>query len=328
MRITMLTVPDCPNVPVMRERIAEALDGRAAVIELVEVAAESDAARWGMTGSPTVLLDGIDPFPIPGAPLSVSCRLYRDAEGRTDGAPSVQALREAFSGARRPQAADEQDCCETDPLDPLDPIGRSGRGRRAPAERGLRMVQQAILRHFAATGRAPDAALLEPVAAEAGRTAGEILTELDREDFLTLDASGRIKAAYPFSAGETRHQVQLANGVTAWSMCAIDALGISAMLSQDVTVSSTDPVDAQPVTVSLTNGSATWEPADAVVFVGRREGEGPAAAVCCDALNFFTGQASAEQWQLAHPEVRGEIVSQAYATQIGQQTFGPLLQDG
>ncbi|MEU9372670.1 alkylmercury lyase family protein [Streptomyces sp. NPDC048255] len=325
MRIAILTVPECPNVPVVQERITEALDGRAAVIDLVEVSDEGAAALWGMTGSPTVLLEGIDPFPIPGAPPSVSCRLYRDADGRTGGAPSVQALREAFSGARRPQAADEQDCCETGLLDP---IGRVGRGRRAPAEGGLRLVQQAVLRHFATTGRVPEAVLLEPVAAEAGRTAGEVLAELDREDFLTLDASGRIKAAYPFSAGETRHQVQLANRVTVWSMCAIDALGISAMLGQDVTVSSTDSVDRQPVTVSFANGAATWEPAEAVVFVGRREGEGPAAVVCCDVLNFFAGQASAEQWQLAHPEVRGEIVSQARATQIGQQTFGPLLQDG
>lgn len=109
MRITILTVPDCPNVPVVRERLTEALDGRAADIELVEVSGEGDAARWGMTGSPTVLLDGTDPFATPGAPPSVSCRLYRDAEGRTDGAPSVQALREALAGAHKPQQADEQD---------------------------------------------------------------------------------------------------------------------------------------------------------------------------------------------------------------------------
>ncbi|MFI8320345.1 MULTISPECIES: organomercurial lyase [Streptomyces] len=325
MRITILTVPDCPNVPVVRERLAAALDGRAAGVELVEVSEEGDAARWGMTGSPTVLLDGTDPFAIPGAPPSVSCRLYRDAEGRTDGAPSVQALREALAGAHQPQQAAEQDCCETDPLDP---ISRAGRGRRAPAERGLRTVQQAVLRHFATTGRAPDPELLEPFAAQAGRRADDVLAELDREDFLTLDASGRIKAAYPFSAEETRHQVQLANGVSVWSMCAIDALGISAMLGQDAAVSSTDPVDGQPVTITFTNGAATWEPAAAVVLVGRREGAGPAAVVGCGALNFFAGRASAENWQLAHPEVRGEIVSQARATQIGQQTFGPLLQDG
>ena len=75
MRITVLTVPDCPNAPVVRQRIAEALDGRAAEVRLVEVAAPEDAVRWGMTGSPTVLVDGADLFAEPGASPSVSCRL-------------------------------------------------------------------------------------------------------------------------------------------------------------------------------------------------------------------------------------------------------------
>ncbi|MFB6558341.1 alkylmercury lyase family protein [Streptomyces sp. NPDC056400] len=111
-------------------------------------------------------------------------------------------------------------------------------------------------------------------------------------------------------------------------MCAIDALGISAMLGQDLTISSTDPVDGRPVTVSFTDGTATWEPAGAVVFLGRRDGRGPAAAVCCDTLNFFADPSSALQRKRMHPEVHGEIVSQARAAEIGQQTFGSLLRDG
>ncbi|MEW1599454.1 thioredoxin family protein [Streptomyces sp. NPDC093808] len=99
MRITVLTVPDCPNAPVVRERITTALDGRAVQVELVEVTEDAEAARWGMTGSPTVLLDGVDPFAAAGAVPSVSCRLYRDEDGRIEGAPSVTALRDALAGA-------------------------------------------------------------------------------------------------------------------------------------------------------------------------------------------------------------------------------------
>lgn len=325
MRITILTVPDCPNVPVVRERITAALGPRTAQVELIEVREEGEAARWGMTGSPTVLLDGVDPFAAPGAPASMSCRLYRDTDGRTEGAPSVHALRQALSGVSLPSAEAGQECCQADVLDP---IGRAGRGRRAPVGRGLRAVQQAVLRHFAETGLAPDMPALEAVAAQAGRTAAEVLAELDREDFLALDEAGRIRAAYPFSAVKTRHRVRLAGGVEVWSMCAIDALGLPAMLGQDVVISSSDPVDGQPVTVTFTSGTTVWEPVAAVVFVGRRDGTGPAATLCCDALNFFTGHASAEQWQQEHPELKGQIVSQARAVEIGQQTFGPLLQDG
>ncbi|WP_174447624.1 hypothetical protein [Streptomyces prunicolor] len=99
MRIKLLTVPDCPNAPVALGRIDEALDGRAAEVELIEVADEVRAARLGMTGSPTVLIDSIDPFAVAGAVASVSCRLYRGPDGRTEGAPSVADLRRALDVA-------------------------------------------------------------------------------------------------------------------------------------------------------------------------------------------------------------------------------------
>lgn len=313
-RITVLTVPDCPNAPVALERITAALDGCEAEVELVEVRNEVEAARWGMTGSPTVLVDGVDPFAVPGASASVSCRLYRDGEGPVGGAPSLEALRKALAGA--------EECCEDDLLDP---IGRAGRGRRAPAERGLRAVHQAVLRHFAATGSAPSTSDLEAVAAGEGRADADVLAELDAEDFLTLDAEGRIRAAYPFSAVETSHRVRLGDGVEVWAMCAIDALGIAAMLDRDVHVTSSDPVSGHPVTVSFASGTARWEPQGAVVFVGRRPGRGPAADVCCDALNFFAERSTAETWARRHPGVPGRIISQDEAVAIGTRTFGPLL---
>ncbi|MFD4210880.1 organomercurial lyase, partial [Micromonospora tulbaghiae] len=244
MRITVLTVPDCPNAPVVRERITAALGGRDARVELIEVREEAEAARWQMTGSPTVLVDGVDPFAVAGAPASVSCRLYRDEEGRPGGAPSVEALRQAFAGTGVSASAPVEECCRDD-RDVLDPIGRAGRGRSAPDERGLRAVHQAVLRHFAATGHAPEPADLAAAAASAGRTAADVLAELACEDFLTLDAAGRISAAYPFCAVPTPHRLRLASGVEAWAMCAIDALGVAAMLHQDVTVSSCDPVDGR-----------------------------------------------------------------------------------
>ncbi|MET9835805.1 alkylmercury lyase family protein [Streptomyces sp. NPDC006385] len=324
MRITVLTVPDCPNAPMVRERITAALDGGQAQVELIEVREEAEAARWQMTGSPTVLVDGVDPFAMAGAPASVSCRLYRDREGRPDGAPSIEALRKAFAGAAVSASAPVDECCG-DGRDVLDPIGRAGRGRRAPDERGLRAVHQAVLRHFAATGSAPEPADLAAAAAAAGRTAVDVLAELDREDFLTLDAGGRICAAYPFSAVPTPHRLRLANGVEAWAMCAIDALGVAAMLHQDVAITSGDPVDGRPITVAFTGGTARWEPAEAVVFVGRRAKTGPAAAVCCDALNFFADSSTAEAWARRHPEVPGRITTQAEALRIAEQTFGPLL---
>ncbi|MER7178033.1 hypothetical protein ABT404_00800 [Streptomyces hyaluromycini] len=135
MRITVLTVPDCPNAPVIEERIARALDGRSADVELIEVADQERAARLGMTGSPTVLINGVDPFAMPGTLASLSCRLYRGPDGRADGAPSVTDLREAL------HAADATADCE---CPPTDAAGRGGLDRLSPVAGGLRAVQQAV----------------------------------------------------------------------------------------------------------------------------------------------------------------------------------------
>jgi len=91
MRVEVLTVPDCPNGPVLVRRLAEALAGQpdVQVYQLV-VTAEHEAARLGMHGSPTLLLDGRDPFAAADVPTSLSCRLYRHDDDRLGGAPSVQ----------------------------------------------------------------------------------------------------------------------------------------------------------------------------------------------------------------------------------------------
>ncbi|MFJ5117394.1 alkylmercury lyase [Kitasatospora sp. NPDC088548] len=108
MRVEMLLVPDCPNGPVLKERLALALAGRSDV-EVAEhvVEDQAEAERRGMHGSPTLLVDGRDPFAAPGTAASVSCRLHRGADGRIGGAPSVEELRQvlgttATAGADRP----------------------------------------------------------------------------------------------------------------------------------------------------------------------------------------------------------------------------------
>lgn len=100
MELTLLTVPACPNATAFEERLATALAGRPdTAVRRREVADEREAAEAGMHGSPTLLIDGVDPFAAPGQPPSLSCRLYRDATGRTEGAPSVEALRRALEQA-------------------------------------------------------------------------------------------------------------------------------------------------------------------------------------------------------------------------------------
>jgi len=100
MELTVLAVPGCPNAPVLEQRLAEALAGRPAATVVRRVIADADeAARWGMHGSPTLLIDGRDPFGVLGADPAVACRLYKTEDGRLDGAPTVAALRGALEQA-------------------------------------------------------------------------------------------------------------------------------------------------------------------------------------------------------------------------------------
>jgi hypothetical protein len=100
MELTVLAVPDCPNAPLLEQRLGEALAGRPGVTVRRQVITESaGAARWGMYGSPTLLVNGQDPFAAPGAAPAVACRLYRGQDGRLEGAPTVEALCRALEQA-------------------------------------------------------------------------------------------------------------------------------------------------------------------------------------------------------------------------------------
>ena len=103
MELVLLTVPACPSAAVFEERLAVALAGYPdALVRRREVADDQEAARAGMRGSPTLLVNGVDPFAAPGQAPGLSCRIYRDAAGRPASAPTVDALRQALHRAGAP----------------------------------------------------------------------------------------------------------------------------------------------------------------------------------------------------------------------------------
>jgi len=103
MQLTVLAVPGCPNAPVLEQRLAGLLAGRPEVTMTRRVIADAaEAARWGMRGSPTLLVDGQDPFAGSGPGSVMACRLYPSREGRLDGAPAVSALRDVLERACAP----------------------------------------------------------------------------------------------------------------------------------------------------------------------------------------------------------------------------------
>ncbi len=99
MDITLQYFDGCPGWEQMDAHLealaAEGIELRVTyqLIETLEAAAAA-----GFRGSPTVLVDGTDPFASPDAPVGLSCRVYRSEKGFA-GTPTLDQLRDAVTVA-------------------------------------------------------------------------------------------------------------------------------------------------------------------------------------------------------------------------------------
>ena len=98
MKIQLLYFDGCPHWQLAHERLGEALAavGSSAEIERVLVDTPEAADALAFHGSPSLLIDGHDPFAQSGDPVGLTCRLYRTPDG-VEGAPSVAQLVRALS---------------------------------------------------------------------------------------------------------------------------------------------------------------------------------------------------------------------------------------
>jgi hypothetical protein len=92
MRVELLYLDGCPNWPVADERLAQALSevGRTDITvarRAVETVAEAQTV--GFTGSPTVRVNGRDPFAAGDEQVGMACRVYSTPEG-LGGSPTVE----------------------------------------------------------------------------------------------------------------------------------------------------------------------------------------------------------------------------------------------
>ncbi len=95
MIVTLRYFEGCPNW----NHTKELLDGISAEIDFELrtelVSTHEEAERVGFLGSPTVLIDGVDPFATDGAPIGLACRIYATPDG-LKGSPTVDLLRSAL----------------------------------------------------------------------------------------------------------------------------------------------------------------------------------------------------------------------------------------
>lgn len=101
MDIELVYFGDCPNWRLADQRLRKVVHELhlGVPIRYREVRSPQEAEAAGLYGSPTVRIDGEDPFAHPGATPGLSCRMYRTPAG-LEGAPSEDQLEQAILRAR------------------------------------------------------------------------------------------------------------------------------------------------------------------------------------------------------------------------------------
>ena len=98
--VSLLYFEGCPNWHEAADRLRQALDTTGHVdttIKYVQVSTPEEAERMQFRGSPTVLVDDVDPFAEPNSAVGLACRLYRTEDGGRAGSPTLEQLIDVLS---------------------------------------------------------------------------------------------------------------------------------------------------------------------------------------------------------------------------------------
>ena len=190
-------------------------------------------------------------------------------------------------------------------------------------------VHRALLRAWGRHGRAPETGEVARDSNMPLDVVSAMLGRLRERDLVVLNEAGdAIVGAYPFTAKETGHRVRVGER---WlnAMCAIDALGVGAMLGADTRIESRCRACDATIRIETRGDGARLgavSPEGALVWSGVRYEDGCAATSLCTVIAFFCREDHLEGWRAEHePGNRGFSLSLEDALQAGRGLFGPLL---
>ncbi len=106
--VELLWWEGCPSTERALTELREALDelGLPGDVAMREIRTDAEAEAAAFTGSPTILIDGVELMAALGKggdaePAGLNCRVYVRRDGRVSPTPDPEDLREALKGARR-----------------------------------------------------------------------------------------------------------------------------------------------------------------------------------------------------------------------------------
>lgn len=101
MEVTLQYFDGCPSWKTTAEHLSTLVDqGLVATVRYELIDNHEMAVARRFRGSPTVLIDGTDPFAAKDGPLGLACRVYQTEDGYA-GSPSLSQLRDVIAATRK-----------------------------------------------------------------------------------------------------------------------------------------------------------------------------------------------------------------------------------
>jgi mercuric reductase len=150
--------------------------------------------------------------------------------------------------------------------------------------------------------------------------------ELASAGLLVLDGKGAVSGAYPFTTEDREHAVETPRS-TLRCMCSIDALAVSTMFEDPLTVRSRCRVNDTEIVLAQRGLRVERIAPDDEVYAAidwsAADPERVCAASLCTEMVFLAGQRVAIDWEAGSPESR-QVFDVDEAAAFAAAFFGPL----
>ncbi len=158
----------------------------------------------------------------------------------------------------------------------------------------------------------------------AGIDTDALQTMLERDDVrgrVRLGDEGQLLAIAGLSVERTRHEIRI-EGVTRWTWCALDAIGIFGALEADGSVESTSPLGDTPIRITFVSGVPDT---DAVLFIAEGYDGRSVVENWCPTINFFACQGDARRW-IAEAGLVGDVVPVSEIAPRAAEMWRPVVE--
>jgi hypothetical protein len=185
-----------------------------------------------------------------------------------------------------------------------------------------RRLHRTLIETVLKTGSVPALSALADQLSTSQEAVQEGLQDLVAADYLAVNTDGHVICLYPLSVTPTPHVV-IVNGVRRFAMCSIDALGMPAMLDQELDLEGHCAVCDAPIALRVRPGAVVTASPPTTLVVARRDEDEPAFATCCPFTVFVCNQDHAEQVKRRIPGAGALALPDAL--QHAEAIFGSLL---